>query len=124
MCFPLTLWMTRCCIHVGLADRRERKRKKRAIVNPPQRHDDDAPTEAQKKGRTNGQKAKKPAALALLYGFSATNVTKGRLTVCHSMNVASHVLKRTAGETSAFPWCFQQRKSISEEEGDRNKEVL
>ncbi|KAH0840013.1 hypothetical protein J3R83DRAFT_976 [Lanmaoa asiatica] len=62
-----------------LADRRERKRKKRAIVNPPQKHDDDiVPTAASKKGRA---KAKKPAALALLYGFSATNVTKGRLTL-------------------------------------------
>ncbi|KAG6378805.1 hypothetical protein JVT61DRAFT_13082 [Boletus reticuloceps] len=64
-----------------LADRRERKRKKRAIVNPPQQEDDATPAAAPQKGRTSSQKAKKPAALALLYGFSATNVTKDRLTL-------------------------------------------
>lgn len=63
--------------HAGLADRRERKRQKRAIVGPSQKGDDEiTPAAAPKKGR-----AKKPAPLTLLYGFSATNVTKDRLTV-------------------------------------------
>ncbi|KAG9317544.1 hypothetical protein JVU11DRAFT_1750 [Chiua virens] len=76
-----------------LADRQERKRKKRTIVDPPQTHDHDVePTAAPKKGRTSGQKARKPAALALLYGFSATNVTKDRLTVGCSMGVSFHPL--------------------------------
>jgi hypothetical protein len=82
------------------------------------------PTTAPKKGGATGQKAKKPAALALLYGFSATNVTKGRLTVGRSMHAVFHALMYSAVETSAFPWCFQQGESISEKESDRNKEVL
>ncbi|KAI9574593.1 hypothetical protein HD554DRAFT_69645 [Boletus coccyginus] len=95
-----------------LADRRERKRKKHAIVNRPQRYDDDAPTEAQKRGRTNGQKAKKPAALALLYGFSATSVTKGRLTVkpAPSLGVFSK------GKASAKKKVSATRKSSSRNE--------
>lgn len=77
-----------------------------------------------KKGRANGQKTKKPAALALLYGFSATNVTKGRLTVGRSMNVVFCALMYLKAEAGAFPWCFQQGESIREKESNLNGEVL
>ncbi|KIJ70166.1 hypothetical protein HYDPIDRAFT_35592 [Hydnomerulius pinastri MD-312] len=68
-----------------LADRRERKRKKRAIVNPPQRDEaEESSAEPSKTAKSKGKKAKKiptPAALALLHGFSATNIKKDRLTL-------------------------------------------
>ncbi|KAF8558900.1 hypothetical protein OG21DRAFT_1503860 [Imleria badia] len=89
-----------------LADRRERKKKKRAIVNPPQKHDG---TTAPEKGRA---KAKKPAALALLYGFSATNVTKERLTLkpAPSLGVFSK------GRASAKKKVIGTKKSSSKNE--------
>ncbi|KAF8842282.1 hypothetical protein BDN67DRAFT_400268 [Paxillus ammoniavirescens] len=68
-----------------LADRRERKRKKRAIVNPAVDHDGQTTSaklsKAKKPKGKKEQKASTPAALALLHGFSATNVTKDRLTL-------------------------------------------
>ncbi|KIK98748.1 hypothetical protein PAXRUDRAFT_823528 [Paxillus rubicundulus Ve08.2h10] len=68
-----------------LADRRERKRKKRAIVNPPVDRDGETTSaklsKAKKPKGKKEQKASTPAALALLHGFSATNVTKDRLTL-------------------------------------------
>ncbi|KAF9247227.1 hypothetical protein BU15DRAFT_70061 [Melanogaster broomeanus] len=65
-----------------LADRRERKRKKRAIVNPHlDREDETAPPISPKAKKLKGKKASTPAALAFLHGFSATNVTKDRLTL-------------------------------------------
>ncbi|KAF9226482.1 hypothetical protein BS17DRAFT_878418 [Gyrodon lividus] len=62
-----------------LADRRERKRKKRAIVNSPLGHRDETASAMLSKCK-KGKKASTPAALALMHGFSATNVTKNRLT--------------------------------------------
>jgi hypothetical protein len=62
-----------------LAERRERKRAKRAIVDPVLSDDEETVP------RTKGKKEKKtkiPAGLALLHGFQPNNVAKHRLTVC------------------------------------------
>lgn len=80
----------------GLADRRERKRAKRAIIDPKARAksprgaksadheaDDSLAGYAQPshKGGKKSRKAKTPAGMALMYGFAANNVGKNRLTV-------------------------------------------
>ena len=70
----------------GLSERRERKRVKRAIVKPHTSitvHSSPASSERENKkvGRKKGKKHSGIAGLALLHGFSATNVGKNRLTV-------------------------------------------
>ena len=74
-------------------ERRERRRKKKAIVDPPsERAQDSEGDEAsgddhstgRKKQKNKGKKGKAlhiPAGLALMHGFSATNIGKNRLTV-------------------------------------------
>nr|GAT54068.1 predicted protein [Mycena chlorophos] len=57
-----------------LAERRERKRAKRAIVEPPS----EPAVQSTRKSQRN---KKKPENFALMHGFSATNVTKNRLTL-------------------------------------------
>ncbi|KAH9894248.1 hypothetical protein C8Q73DRAFT_695021 [Cubamyces lactineus] len=76
-----------------LAERRERRRAKKAIVDPeikPVESDsggDDDEDREQAKARRGSKKAAKgkglkmPAGLALMHGFSATNIGKNRLTV-------------------------------------------
>ncbi|KAH7887813.1 hypothetical protein F5I97DRAFT_895874 [Phlebopus sp. FC_14] len=65
-----------------LAERRERKRKRRAIL---EQDDDSAATAKSHKGpkgkNKKSKKASTPASLALLHGFSATNIKKNRLTL-------------------------------------------
>jgi hypothetical protein len=81
----------------GLLERRERKRAKLAIIKPPEQPTGTEETESEdgsedsqslgikrgskKKERKKEKKTKVPAGLALMYGFSATNVGKNRLTV-------------------------------------------
>ena len=75
----------------GMNARRERRREKREIVNPKKRKvsperdsGEDEPDEGGKESKKKGAKPKKqkiPAGLALMHGFSATNVGKSRLTV-------------------------------------------
>lgn len=70
-----------------LADRRERKREKREIMNPR----DAKPSRKERKdnatgGPTNKKKQKIPAGLALMHGFSSANVGKTRLTVEPPLN--------------------------------------
>lgn len=74
-------------IQTGLAERRERRRAKKAIVDPKPdppasnvySHDSD-----DGKKKSSGKRGKGlniPAGLALMHGFSATNIGKNRLTV-------------------------------------------
>jgi hypothetical protein len=70
----------------GLADRRERKREKREIMNP--REVTKRSTTTRKEGKddvtsgpTNKKKQKISAGFALMHGFSSANVGKSRLTV-------------------------------------------
>ncbi|KAI0676838.1 hypothetical protein C8Q78DRAFT_1073613 [Trametes maxima] len=77
-----------------LAERKERKRKKKAITDPrpvaPQKHSEGSSSDAEEHrtdSRSTFKKSKKgkglnmPAGLALMHGFSATNIGKNRLTV-------------------------------------------
>lgn len=80
---------------IGMNARKERRRERREIVNPkkrkdsPERNSEDGSksggdTATGKKPKKKGGKNKKqkiPAGLALMHGFSATNVGKSRLTV-------------------------------------------
>jgi hypothetical protein len=80
-------------LYIGLAQRRARKRAKRDIINPDRKsteqihsaiNDTDRevlsrPSKGNKDKK--GKKAKLPAGLALLHGFSASNIGQKRLTV-------------------------------------------
>jgi hypothetical protein len=73
---------------LGLTERRERKRAKRAIVEPKKsvvsEDDDGSPLPKEKTSKTKKGKASKvPAGFALMHGFTATNVGKNRLTVSY-----------------------------------------
>ncbi|KAJ6515968.1 hypothetical protein C8R45DRAFT_958227 [Mycena sanguinolenta] len=75
-----------------LAERREKKRVKRAIVQAkePSEPDTVSSNDNNKKGAKGKAKAKKPkipAGLALMHGFIATNVGKNRLTLKPPSNV-------------------------------------
>ncbi|KAH9050096.1 hypothetical protein EDB84DRAFT_1450946 [Lactarius hengduanensis] len=76
--------------HVArLADRRERKREKREIMNP--REKPRTTTRKERKdnatsGTTNKKKQKISAGFALMHGFSSANVGKSRLTVEPPLN--------------------------------------
>ncbi|KAF8627191.1 hypothetical protein AX15_004509 [Amanita polypyramis BW_CC] len=64
-------------LHIGLKERRDRKRTKRAVLNPPtsnKENDRDDSCQTRKKSKV-------PAGFALMHGFTATNVGKERLTV-------------------------------------------
>jgi hypothetical protein len=75
---------------VGMAERRERKRAKRAILQPvnDKGKGRSLPISCQQKlldGKSrgkNGKNMKVFAGFALMHGFSATNIGKHRLTVC------------------------------------------
>jgi hypothetical protein len=69
--------------HTGLTERRERKRAKRAIVDPKELEDDENENSSPlpEKKTKKAKKSKIPAGLALMHGFTATNVGKNRLTV-------------------------------------------
>ena len=76
----------------GLAARRERKRIKKAIVQPKEiTESDETGKENHPRSNLKGKKEKPrkkpkvPAALALMHGFAATNVGKYRLTVGDSL---------------------------------------
>ena len=65
---------------VGLRERRERKRAKRAVIEPgPEASDKENDKNESCQTRTRNKKL--PAGFALMHGFSATNVGKERLTV-------------------------------------------
>lgn len=78
----------------GLADRRERKRAKKDIVNPgrvekPVSEDDGCSSNRRTRPKSGDmkeklRKTKVPAGLALMYGFNAKNVGNNRLTVSRS----------------------------------------
>lgn len=76
-------------IIAGLTHRRERRRKKRAVVEIPKESispgrgedgTDDQATETTRAGRKAQKVKKQSAGYALMHGFAATNVGKGRLT--------------------------------------------
>lgn len=102
-----------------LAGRRERRRTKKAIIAPKDsddedttKHDEDKP----KNGKTKTKKARKgdiSAGLALMHGFSATNVGAVRLTV--SANAVLEVIRArtySAHIDEAEPRSFHERKGI------------
>ncbi|PIL36747.1 hypothetical protein GSI_00436 [Ganoderma sinense ZZ0214-1] len=70
-----------------LAERRERRRAKKAIVDPkpsPPASETSSHDSGDRKKKLNGKKGKglsMPAGLALMHGFSATNIGKNRLTL-------------------------------------------
>ncbi|KAF8195974.1 hypothetical protein K438DRAFT_1826821 [Mycena galopus ATCC 62051] len=75
-----------------LAERRERKRVKRAIVQPQEPSEPDTASSDGNKKKKKGAKGKAkkpkvPAGLALMHGFTATNVGKNRLTLKPPSNV-------------------------------------
>ncbi|KAJ7700014.1 hypothetical protein B0H17DRAFT_274889 [Mycena rosella] len=68
------------------AQRRERKRVKRAIVQPKEASEPDTASsqgnaKSKKRTKAKDKKTKVPAGFALMHGFTATNVGKNRLTV-------------------------------------------
>ena len=71
----------------GLADRRERKREKREIMNPREATKPSTTTRKHERkdnaasGPGHKKKQKIPAGFALMHGFSSANVGKNRLTV-------------------------------------------
>ena len=70
----------------GLADRRERKREKREIMNPREAKPSTTAGKERKENATgrpsNSKKKQKiPAGLALMHGFSSASVGNSRLTV-------------------------------------------
>ena len=70
----------------GMDQGKQRRKEKRDIVNPKKRKasptDDDSDGSTQKKRAGKKSKRQKvPVGLALMHGFSATNVGKSRLTV-------------------------------------------
>lgn len=75
--------------NIGLAERRERRRAKKAIVDPKpdslaSSASDNESDSKRKRKETKAKKTKRlniPAGLALMHGFSATNIGKNRLTV-------------------------------------------
>lgn len=82
----------------GLEERRERRRAKKAIVAPkppPPESDSGEDTDPKRGGRAGkaSKKSKKgkglsmPAGLALMHGFSATNIGKNRLTVSDDVSL-------------------------------------
>jgi hypothetical protein len=78
---------------IGLAERKERKRSRQAVLKPAMvqaasQCADSAKADDKTKGKkilnkkaVQGKVPKIPAGLALMHGFSATNVGKNRLTV-------------------------------------------
>ena len=85
--FPVIYGAPRFTDAIGLTERREGKRARQDIMNP---REDRAGTRGEKenkkdrntKGEPNEKKKRRiTAGLALMHGFSSTNVGKGRLTV-------------------------------------------
>ena len=84
----LTSRTTASCLAMscaGLAERRERKRANRAITRPPRTtvHEEEGSpaTQDKAKQKSKGKKQTLLGGLALLHGFTATNIGKNRLTV-------------------------------------------
>ncbi|KAJ7591151.1 hypothetical protein C8J56DRAFT_934805 [Mycena floridula] len=80
-----------------LAERRERKRSKKAIVRP----------ESPKQVPEKRKKPKLPTGLALMHGFSATNIGKNRIT----MNSLPKIGVFTKGKASAKAQVSEKKKS-------------
>jgi len=75
--------------HIGLSERRHRKRVKRDIMKPPpcpeKENSEEHPAKVSRKmgkGPTTRTKVQAQAGFALMHGLFATNVGKNRLTVC------------------------------------------
>ena len=80
-----SLYFTEYIICLVRRERRERKRAKRAIINPTGSSDIGNETvshaKARRKAKNNNSRANIPAGFALMHGFTATNVGASRLTV-------------------------------------------
>jgi hypothetical protein len=71
--------------HIGLRERRDRKRAKRTMISQTMSSDVEnktaSDTRVTRKAKNNNTRAKIPAGFALMHGFTATNVGASRLTV-------------------------------------------
>ena len=67
-----------------MKERRERKRAKRAIINPSSGSDKENEIEEKRFPGKKSKERKVMAGFALMHGFNATNVGKNRLTVNES----------------------------------------
>lgn len=65
----------------GLQERREKKRTRREIMRPEGKHSDDDSDWSKENLKPKHLMRKLPSGLALMHGFTATNVGKNRLTV-------------------------------------------
>ena len=106
-----------------LAERRERRRTKKAIVNfkpapqePEDGHDDSGEGVSKDRRRKKGKSKTTTLAegLALMHGFSASNVGPGRLTVRHMNEPSRNALKSRTAE--AIVRRIPQRQGISADE--------
>jgi hypothetical protein len=112
----------------GLTERRESKRARQNIMNP---REDRAgtrggPGKENKKDTKNELNEKKkhriPVGLALMHGFSSTNVGKSRLTVRkNSSMVRISFIQSRIDRTAAKFRCIQQGQSLREDKSRRVK---
>lgn len=76
-------------------------------MDPSSRDEDDEGGKSKKKGKKKGKAKNLAAGLALMHGFSATNVGAGRLTVRFlPIRNAMTIHQRPVDE--AHLWCFPQ----------------
>ena len=82
-----------------LAGRRERRRIKRAIVDPKKVNIDEENEKERDRKKKNSKKDKKTslaAGLALMHGFSAENLGSGRITVGRTLSSRVSVVESSA----------------------------
>lgn len=112
----------------GLTERRERRRAKKAIMEPKQSssvHSSDNQKDDKAKRRENSKKTKNKgvnvaAGLALMHGFSAQNIGSSRLTVCNQgPNVAAQLRPFPA---QTVIWGVPEGQSISQDQGSKETE--
>ncbi|KAJ7744515.1 hypothetical protein DFH07DRAFT_834592 [Mycena maculata] len=102
-----------------LLERRERKRIKRAIVQPKEPSESDTASsngknKPKKKTKAKGKKTTVPSGFALMHGFSATNVGKNRLTLKPPSNVGVFKKGKASFNTKIKPKPKAHRKHFSE----------
>lgn len=118
--YPTSFHYTLMLVCSGLAERRERRRAKKAIVAPKPKSpesDSEEESDTQRRRRTgkSSKKTKKskglnmPAGLALMHGFAATNIGKNRLTVSLHGSVASSGLTVEDRFSSIPLWAYSTK---------------
>lgn len=110
----------------GLTERRESKRARHDIMNPRENRAGSRGEKENKKDRKNELNDKKkhriPAGLALMHGFSSTNVGKTRLTVRENSSIAKISFSQSRTDRTAAKFrCIQQGQSLREDKSRRVK---